>query len=68
MTLYGLLKGNEDKEPSATPSRTITFVRIAISIIVLGVAIYIILSQRFTDDFSKWGFGVVGVIIGYWLR
>lgn len=68
MTLYGLLKGNEDKEPSATPSRTITFTRIAVSIIVLGVAIYVILSQRFNDDFSKWAFGVVGVIIGYWLR
>lgn len=68
MTLYGLLKGTEDKEPSATPSRTITFTRIAVSIIVLGVAIYVILSQRFPDDFSKWAFGVVGVIIGYWLR
>lgn len=68
MTLYGLSKANEDTPPSNVPSRTITFVRIAISLSVLGVVLYIILSQKFPDDFSKWAFGVVGVIVGYWLR
>jgi hypothetical protein len=65
---YGLSKDNEDTPASDVPSRTITYIRIAISLVVLGVVLYIILSQKFPDEFSKWAFGIVGVIIGYWLR
>ena len=68
MMRYGLSKANEDTSPPAIPSRTITLVRIVISLAVLGATLYVILSQRFPDEFSKWAFGMVGVIVGYWLR
>jgi hypothetical protein len=62
---FGQSRGNED---NPTPSRTVTFVRIGISLIVLGAALYVILSQNFTDESSKWAFGIVGIVLGYWLR
>ena len=37
------------------------------SAIVICVALFIILSNRYTDEYSKWAFSMVGVIMGYWL-
>jgi hypothetical protein len=50
------------------PDRLITFVRIGISATVLIVALYVILSKEFPDDYNKWAFGMVGLVVGYWLR
>lgn len=48
--------------------RITTFVRIGVSMIVLGVALFVILSQSFPSDYNKWAFGMVGLVVGYWLR
>ncbi len=48
--------------------RTTTFVKIGISAIVLVVALFVVLSQKFPDDYNKWAFGMVGLVVGYWLR
>jgi hypothetical protein len=42
--------------------------RIAVSVIVLLAALSVILFQGFPDSHLKWAFGVVGVILGYWLK
>ena len=42
-------------------------VQIAVTFIVLASALYIILSKQYPDDTQKWAFGVIGLIIGYWL-
>ncbi len=44
------------------------FARVVVSFVVLGAALYIILSRQFGDDYAKWAFGMAGVIVGYWLR
>ena len=49
-------------------SKILTIVRIAVSLAVLGAALFVILSQRYPEDYAKWAFGVIGVVIGYWLR
>lgn len=41
--------------------------QIAVSIIVLASALYVILSQKYTPDVQKWAFGAVGLVVGYWL-
>lgn len=56
----------EDK--TITPDRLITFVRIGISLIVLIAALYVILSQKLPADYIKWATGMVGLVVGYWLR
>lgn len=49
--------------------RTIKVVcQIGISAAVLIAALYIILSGAYPEDYNKWAFGIVGVIVGYWLR
>jgi len=40
---------------------------IVISVIVLLSSLYIILSNKYPADTLKWAFGIVGLIVGYWL-
>lgn len=42
--------------------------QIGISSVVLVAALYIILSGAYPEDYNKWAFGIVGVVVGYWLR
>ena len=42
--------------------------RIGVSVAVLIAALIIILSRAFPDSHLQWAFGVVGVILGYWLK
>ena len=48
--------------------KLLIIVRVVISLLVLGAALFVILSQRYPDDYAKWAFGVIGVVLGYWLR
>ena len=48
--------------------RIVTITRIAVSGIVLIAALYVILTQTFPEDYTKWAFGIIGVVIGYWLK
>ena len=41
---------------------------IVVSGAALAAALYIILSAGYPDSYSKWAFGMVGLIVGYWLR
>lgn len=43
------------------------FTKIGVTVVVLIVCSIIILYQ-YPDDYSKWAFGMVGVVIGYWLK
>jgi hypothetical protein len=42
--------------------------RIGFSLLVLGIAGFIILTNAYPDAHTKWAFGIVGVILGYWLK
>jgi hypothetical protein len=43
-------------------------VRIVVSLIVLGAGLYVILHSGFEADDKKWGYGIVGTVVGYWLK
>jgi uncharacterized membrane protein len=49
-------------------NRTILFIRIGLSAIILIASLWIILSQNFSSDADKWAFGMIGLVVGYWLR
>jgi len=42
--------------------------RIAVSVVVLFVAVFVILNNSYPDSHLKWAFGTVGLILGYWLK
>ena len=43
------------------------FMRVVVSVVVLGAALYIILSAEYPAETDKWAYGSVGTIVGYWL-
>jgi hypothetical protein len=44
-----------------------TVMQVLVSLLVLGAALYIVLSGRFSADGQKWAYGVIGIVVGYWL-
>jgi hypothetical protein len=44
------------------------YVQIGVSAVILLLCSCIILSGRFPDDYTKWAFGMTGVVVGYWLK
>jgi hypothetical protein len=43
-------------------------VQTVVSAIILIACLVVILSNGYPDATMKWAFGLVGVVIGYWLR
>lgn len=43
-------------------------VQILVSAVVLTASLWVILSNNYPDAHLKWAFGMIGVVIGYWLR
>jgi hypothetical protein len=44
------------------------WVRVAMSFCLLGAALYIILSKRFQPKDKHWAYGLIGILLGYWLK
>ena len=42
--------------------------QIGFSILILVGCGWIVLSGQYPDDYNKWAFGMIGVVIGYWLK
>jgi len=51
-----------------TPATTRLVVTILVSLIVLAGGLYVILSHEYQPDEKKWGYGIVGTVVGYWLK
>ena len=51
-----------------TEQQTKLCVQIAVSATVLVASLFIILSGRYDETYIKWAFGMVGLVVGYWLR
>jgi hypothetical protein len=55
--------------PSADPLTFQFFcARAILSGVILACALYVILSKRFQPREKHWAYGVVGTLIGYWLK
>lgn len=48
--------------------RWMLIVRLVVSALFGGASLYVILSNQYPDATSKWAFGIIGLVIGYWLR
>jgi hypothetical protein len=43
-------------------------IRAAISFILLSASLYVIMIGQYPDAITKWAIGIIGIIVGYWLR
>lgn len=57
----------DSEEWTKEPPHGRFYMRIFISVVVLGACLYVVLSDRYPSDTAKWAFGTIGLIIGYWL-
>jgi len=48
--------------------RLLNFLPFLVSLLVFGAGIYILSSYSYTDEERRWGYAIIGAIIGYWLR
>lgn len=78
LVTYRLLRRKEKHVPRsrgrpeavAAPARinVKAIMMVLVSLLVLGSSLFIILSGHYDNESQKWAFGVVGTIIGFWLR
>lgn len=43
-------------------------VRVALSAIFGTASLFVVLDANYPDATIKWAFGIIGLIIGYWLK
>jgi hypothetical protein len=68
LVIHGLLTRRPATPAMAFRTETATVVmQIVISLVVLAAALYVILKMSNADD-HKWAYGIIGTIVGYWLR
>lgn len=51
--------------------RNISFpgvMQVVVSILVMLVGLHVIRDQSYSADDKKWGYAIVGTVVGYWLR
>ena len=68
--LVGRRPGTIDLHASASEKseNSTLWMRIIVTLTVLLCALYIILSRHYEADQQKWAFGVIGTVLGYWLK
>jgi hypothetical protein len=48
--------------------RWIFVARAIVSALMLTAGLFVILSGNYPDATTKWAYGMVGLVVGYWLR
>ena len=49
-------------------SRLVTATQVIVSFAILGAVFYVIVCKQYTANDTKWAYGIVGTVIGYWLK
>jgi hypothetical protein len=60
--------GGSRPRPARGEDRTTRAVQIAISAVILGAGLWVILSGRYPTDSERWASGAIGTVMGYWLK
>jgi hypothetical protein len=58
----------EERGSKELNSRLLTAMQVIVSLAILGAALYVILSKQYASIDTKWAYGIVGTVIGYWLK
>jgi hypothetical protein len=55
-------------ETFTTKERWMFVARVIVSALLLISSLVVILSNKYPDATIKWAFGIVGLVIGFWLK
>jgi hypothetical protein len=58
----------EESGSKELKSRLVTLMQVLVSVAILGAALYVILSKQYGDADTKWSYGIIGTVIGFWLK
>lgn len=64
-TPRGFPRIQKDSLPVGGQAPAPNWLRIAVILLVLGAALFVILSKKYDDADRKWAYGAVGAILGY---
>ena len=48
--------------------RLATATQVIVSFAILGAVFYVIVCKQYASNDTKWAYGIVGTVIGYWLK
>ena len=48
--------------------RTVIRIQTIVTFVALGASLFVILTKWYPDSDTKWAFGMVGLVVGYWLK
>ncbi len=54
--------------PNVSHERAKLIFIMGLSAAISGVALYIIAKSDYPDAVTKWAFGAIGIVLGYWLH
>ena len=49
-------------------SRLVRATQVIVSLAILGAVLYMVLCEQYGANDTKWACGIVGTVIGYWLK
>jgi hypothetical protein len=49
-------------------SRLVTATQVIVSLAILGAVLYVIVYKQNASNDAKWAYGILGTVIGYWLK
>ncbi len=44
------------------------WMQVIVTLLVLFAGLYVILNPHYAADDKKWAYGIVGTVVGYWLK
>ena len=53
---------------TAWDDRLYLLIRSLVTVLVLAVALFVVMKDGYPDATIKWAYGVIGILLGYWLR
>jgi len=56
------------KNATSTSPKSWLWPQLVVTLAILGVALYIILSHGYQPQDKHWAYGAAGTILGYWVR
>jgi hypothetical protein len=72
MVLWAIIRGSLVGHPPPVGANPLEAERLWMTAVVTGVvlasSLWVILSKKYGPESGKWAYGVVGIILGFWLR